>query len=381
MYKIIRTLCFLFLILFLPLAHAQTQVVAKVSFVRGDQVTAEHSKETARPLSQGSEIYLGDTIKTSERSFVIIEFIDGAKMTVRPNSLFSINQYDNQSISKGALMVLHQGGVHATTGEIAKQQPEKFQIKTDTMMVKAQPADYSVQLCEHNCKQNEGSKEVVAARIVELKGAVSAKNETSPMRALSLGDALYSTDIVSSQADSYALLVFADGEKITLQAGSQLHIKQYSYHSDIQQDRALFSLIKGGMRVLTGLIGKENPAAYNVGTPVATIGIRGTGFDLFCTGDCVAKNNADMKAIQQGLAEGLYCYVWQGEINLYNKSGNLLLATSNSAYIGSSTSELLTLSQPPEILLHSPAPRPDGHNVDLKQLFPTKTSRTMPTGL
>ncbi|WP_370299446.1 FecR domain-containing protein [Abyssibacter sp.] len=49
--------------------------------------------------------------------------------------------------------------------------------------------------------------------------------------------------------------------------------------------RAFMSLIKGGFRTITGLIGKTDKQAYQIKTPVATIGIRGTHFETEMAGD------------------------------------------------------------------------------------------------
>ena len=40
----------------------------------------------------------------------------------------------------------------------------------------------------------------------------------------------------------------------------------------------LFNFIRGGMRTVSGAIGKVNRSNYSVKTPVATIGIRGTSY-------------------------------------------------------------------------------------------------------
>ena len=40
----------------------------------------------------------------------------------------------------------------------------------------------------------------------------------------------------------------------------------------------LFNFIRGGMRTVSGAIGKVNRNNYRVQTPVATIGIRGTSY-------------------------------------------------------------------------------------------------------
>ena len=42
-------------------------------------------------------------------------------------------------------------------------------------------------------------------------------------------------------------------------------------------ESAFYSLVKGAMRTVTGLVGRVNRNAYRVATPTATVGIRGTG--------------------------------------------------------------------------------------------------------
>ncbi|WP_348674484.1 FecR family protein [uncultured Abyssibacter sp.] len=49
--------------------------------------------------------------------------------------------------------------------------------------------------------------------------------------------------------------------------------------------RAFMSLIKGGFRTITGLIGKSDKETYQIKTPVATIGIRGTHYETEMVGD------------------------------------------------------------------------------------------------
>ena len=68
-------------------------------------------------------------------------------------------------------------------------------------------------------------------------------------------------------------------QKITLQANSELDIKQYNYQIKGKKDQVLLRLATGGLRALTGSIGKNDHNAYTLDTPVATIGIRGTGTD------------------------------------------------------------------------------------------------------
>jgi hypothetical protein len=367
-------------LLLLPAIAQALPVVGHISFAKGNSA-AQQKNAASRLLGQGAQVYSGDNIQTAERSFVVIEFIDGAKVTVRPNSSFSIDAYNNEAKQKNAVMVLHQGGIQASTGAIAQQQADNFQIKANQTTVIAQQAEYSVQLCDEACakKENNQAKQAIAARVVDSKGVITAKSasEGSHQRQLALGDALYSTDTISSNKESFALMVFADGEKITLQANSQLIIADYAYHVTGKQDNALFRLVKGGMRALTGAIGKENKGTYAVDTPVATIGIRGTGFDLYCVGDCVADENApnDIAPILLGQLDGLYSQVWQGQIVLHNNNSETLLSTPNSNYIAAINAAPLAIPALPEMIRHSSEPRPDSNKSDIKQLFAAKTAK------
>jgi len=377
--------------------HATPQIVGKISFARGS-AAAQRPGETPRILGKDAEIFQGDNIQTTERSFVIIEFADGAKITVRPNSSFSIDQYDTQAKNPKAQLSLHEGGVRASSGDIANQNPENFQIKTGLATVKAQQADYSIRLCKQDCEQETPqaaehapvkTDQSVIARVADIKGEVLAKNhgdKNAKERQLSLGGPLYSEDYLRSRKDSYALMVFRDGEKITLQADSEMDIAQYHYQQDGTKDHVLYRLTTGGMRALTGSIGKTDKEAYAIDTPVGTIGIRGTGFDLSCIGDCVdgtgdISTQQDKKRLRQDdLSEGLYTRVWQGQIALTNETGEHLLTMPDSYYIAGPKSDAFLFPNLPDTLFNI-TPRPDRNNSDIRKLFAAQTPKGTPSGL
>ncbi|MGZ8240456.1 MAG: hypothetical protein ACXWTK_02955, partial [Methylobacter sp.] len=79
--------------------YADPQAVGHISFVKGSNA-AQQPGAAPRILGKDTEIFQGDNIQTTERSFVIIEFSDGAKVTVRPDSNFTIDHYDGKSANK-----------------------------------------------------------------------------------------------------------------------------------------------------------------------------------------------------------------------------------------------------------------------------------------
>ena len=83
-------------------------------------------------------------------------------------------------------------------------------------------------------------------------------------------------------ADGRVQLRFLDGASMSLQPATRFRIDDFRFvvqdGKASGDDRGIFSLIRGGFRTITGLIGKERREQYRVDTAVATIGIRGTDY-------------------------------------------------------------------------------------------------------
>ena len=106
------------------------------------------------------------------------------------------------------------------------------------------------------------------ARITDAKGE----------RALQPGDPVAQADTVSTGADSSASMVLRDGTTLVLGANSRVNLKDFAFNSTTQEGNLLVSVLRGSMRMLTGLIGKTRPESVNITTPTSTIGILGTDF-------------------------------------------------------------------------------------------------------
>jgi hypothetical protein len=81
-----------------------------------------------------------------------------------------------------------------------------------------------------------------------------------------------------------AQLRFTDGAYVSLQPQSKFRIDEYRFQGKTDgSERGFFSLLSGGMRTITGLVGRTNKRTYQVSTSVATIGIRGTEYKIAYT--------------------------------------------------------------------------------------------------
>src|SRR6185295_8242826 len=84
---------------------------------------------------------------------------------------------------------------------------------------------------------------------------------------------------LTTGANAQAILRFVDGQRVVLNENTQFRVTDYQYMSNVPaSDRAVFDLLKGAARLVTGVLGQRSRNAFALRTPQATIGIRGTDF-------------------------------------------------------------------------------------------------------
>lgn len=180
-----------------------------------------------------------------------------------------------------------------------------------------------------------------AGRADFIIGEITAIAPDGTQRPLSKGAEINSGDTINTAAGAQVQIRFSDGGLVSLKPGSQFRVDDYQYNKTDGKEKGFFSLIKGGMRTVTGLIGKINRDAYRVTTAAAHIGIRGTAY------------NATLK-------EGLLVEVGAGAISLTNNAGTLVVTSGNSAFVTDfNTLPVLTSQAPPTPPAAVLAPLPD----------------------
>jgi hypothetical protein len=109
----------------------------------------------SRELKQGDEIFVEDSIMTGPKSFAVIQFLDGAKLTVKPDSEIVIEDYVyNGNADDKAMLNLVSGGLRVITGAMAKTNPENYKVKTPVALMGVRGTEFSVQLCgDQICEQ------------------------------------------------------------------------------------------------------------------------------------------------------------------------------------------------------------------------------------
>src|SRR5688572_18971087 len=152
------------------------------------------------------------------------------------------------------------------------------------------------------------------ARVDFAVGNVTAQGTDGRTRPLQRGAEIEVGDTVNTR-QGRAQLRFQDGAFMSLQPETSFKVEQFRFtENGAGNDGIVMNLLKGGMRTITGLIGRANRQNYKFRTEVATIGIRGTEYavrytnsiEVFCAG---------------------------GAIDIVNEGGTLVLGTGQGGFV------------------------------------------------
>jgi hypothetical protein len=135
-----------------------------------------------------------------------------------------------------------------------------------------------------------------AGEMIYVHGIASAQRQGEAPRFITKGDAISEGDVVSTGPKGFAVIGLKDGTKMTLRPNTEFAVDKFSHGG--KEEAGFFRLLKGGVRAITGLIGKRNPEGMRLNTTTATIGIRGTSFDArLCEADCANEVRASRKDV------------------------------------------------------------------------------------
>jgi len=176
-------------------------------------------------------------------------------------------------------------------------------------------------------------------RVDFVIGNVQVTQADGRARALQKGTELGSGDRITSGADGRAQIRFSDGAFVSVQPNTEFDIKEYRFNGKADgTESALFGLFKGAMRTITGLVGHTNRNKYQIATPTATIGIRGTGG--------IIQVNNDGSTLVVGTSG-----VW----SLTNNGGTVDVPAGTAGFAGTNRNALPRLTREGPVL---PPPQP-----------------------
>lgn len=183
-----------------------------------------------------------------------------------------------------------------------------------------------------------------AGRVILSIGDVTIQRGAATLPA-PVGTGVQKGDAVRVGASSNAQIRFLDEAIVALRPGTELKVDDYNWSGAADgTERGFFSLLKGGLRTVTGAIGKVNQQNYRVATPTSTIGIRGSNYNLVqCDAECRNPDGSPARG-------GTYGGVFDSRIAVENDAGERVFGVGEFFYVASRNSLAEGLIGPPPFL-------------------------------
>ena len=190
-----------------------------------------------------------------------------------------------------------------------------------------------------------------AGRFLSVTGNVSVVAADGARRKAERGGEFRQGDTIVTGPNALAQARTADGGLLSIRGDTEMKLDKFAYAGEKDSNASfLVSLLKGGFRTITGLISRANRDGYKVNTPSATIGIRGTHYELVHVPPQAASSQAPA---------GTYNRVYDGITTFQNKAGVLLLVNRNqTAFVSLPGNIAPVLVTPPAPVFGKPTPVP-----------------------
>ena len=181
-----------------------------------------------------------------------------------------------------------------------------------------------------------------SGQVTQISGTLSVRKADGSIRILSQRSQIESGDTINTERDSYAQIKFTDGAQITLKPNTAVKIENFKFAEEKPDDDSfLYRLVKGGLRAVTGLVGKRSREKYQLETATATVGIRGT---TFSADDCISSR--EQSADCRRLDPAVYVGVADGEVVVSNGQGELGLTAGQFGLIAPNQRPLFLSTDP-----------------------------------
>ncbi len=157
----------------------------------------------------------------------------------------------------------------------------------------------------------------VAGRFLTVIGEVrvlSPSGDRTPER----GGEVREGETILTGAGALTQIRLVDGGMLSIRGDTEMKFDRFSHAGENDRESSMFlSLLKGGFRSVTGLIGRLNRDGYRVTTPSATIGIRGTDHEPVVV-------PVPPPGVTPQVPPGTYDRVYSGETFIQNRQGAVL---------------------------------------------------------
>lgn len=168
-------------------------------------------------------------------------------------------------------------------------------------------------------------------RVSTLMGSVLIKRKDGSQVSPKIRDEVFPKDVISTGADGRVKVYFNDDSVLSLGANAELTIKQLVYDPAKDERKGLFSLARGSMMALVGRVFGSRSSSYEIETPTAVAGVRGTYFGVEVLD---AETAADLGIISGVTVAGPASAVAGGVLAKTPGATNVFVASGNVSVSG-----------------------------------------------
>lgn len=112
--------------------------------------------------------------------------------------------------------------------------------------------------------------------VVYMAGTVHAQQTNESARELELDSPVFVGDVITTARHSQVEILFTDGTILAQSNDATISLDEFVYSTGNSASKLLFKMAVGTFRVVTGELVKLNPEGFQMSTPLAFLGIRGT---------------------------------------------------------------------------------------------------------
>lgn len=183
----------------------------------------------------------------------------------------------------------------------------------------------------------------VIGQVILSTGDSQAVNSKGVTRTLKRGANVYEEERIETGERGRVHIRFIDGSRINMKPDTALQLAHFEFSArEPESGEAVFQLLRGGLRTITGKIGKSNPDNYQFQSVLATIGIRGTVYEVYVCDRCCAEQNQ----VNEGMAGG----VERGGISVDAAVGQADVDAGKFFELSKDASELMVTDKRPAML-------------------------------
>ena len=196
----------------------------------------------------------------------------------------------------------------------------------------------------------QAQTEPAAGRFLAVTGQVNVLGRDGATRTAERGSELRAGETVTTADNALAQMRMNDSSLLSLRGGSEFKLEEYRYAGPNDSSASfVMSVLKGGFRTITGLIARANRPGYRITTPSATIGVRGTHFEVVHVLPQIAS---------QGAPAGTYNRVYEGITTLQIPAGAQLAVSREQTAFAGLQGGAPVLVAPPAAIFGRPTPVP-----------------------